>query len=234
MKEPIYKVIERYLKELIDTKKLNEGDLLPSENQLCEKFNVTRMTVRGALNNLVADGYIIKKRGIGSVVISSKIYDNISKVSGFTKEMTSKGVKVETIVKELNIIEADNVIAEKLNLNLGENVWKIVRVRIANDIRVSCMITYMPVKLFQNLNRKHCEGSLYYYIEEICGFKIVLAERCVEAILATKDLKKFLALSGDIPLLHIEQVSKLEDSEIFEYSHTFHYNYKLTLNAVNE
>ena len=77
MKEPIYKVIENHVRELINSDSLKEGDLIPSEKQLSEEFNVTRMTVRSALNNLVKEGYITRQRGVGSIVIANNIYDNI-------------------------------------------------------------------------------------------------------------------------------------------------------------
>ena len=64
MSEPIYIKIEKYLRDLIDSGEIKQGELLPSENKLCEKFNVTRMTVRSAFNNLVKEGYITRKRGI--------------------------------------------------------------------------------------------------------------------------------------------------------------------------
>ncbi|MDU6248599.1 MAG: GntR family transcriptional regulator, partial [Paeniclostridium sordellii] len=101
MNEPIYKKIENYIKDLIQSKTLKQGELIPSEKQLSEEFNVTRMTVRSALNNLVKDGYITRQRGVGSIVLANKVYDNISAVSGFTEEMESKGYKVSNILVEL-------------------------------------------------------------------------------------------------------------------------------------
>ncbi len=94
MSEPIYKIIENNIKELIGSGELKEGDLIPSENELCDEFKVARMTVRSALNNLAKDGYIARRRGIGSIVLSTKIYDNISSISGFTREMNNKGLEV--------------------------------------------------------------------------------------------------------------------------------------------
>lgn len=234
MAQPMYKMIEEYVKNLIDSGKLSQGDLIPSENQLCEEFNVTRMTVRSALTNLVNDGYITRRRGIGSIVLGRKIYDNISSVSGFTQEMEAKNKEVSNILIDLKVVEADEELAKNLNLNLGENVWEIGRVRLADQKRVSYMITYMPVKIFPNLTRKDCEGSLYKFIEEGCGHKIAMSEREVEAIISTEELEKQLDLSKKEPILYIKQRSRFENEEIFEYSHTYHYGYTLTLNAVSK
>ena len=118
MKEPIYIKIEKYLKELIDSEKIKPGELLPSENQLSDKFDVTRMTVRSAFNNLVKEGYITRKRGIGSIVLGNRISDNISAVEGYTSEMKKKGYDVVTEIVDLKVIESDNFIKDKLHLEL--------------------------------------------------------------------------------------------------------------------
>ncbi len=229
MSEPIYIKIEKYLKDLIDSGEIKQGELLPSENKLCEKFNVTRMTVRSAFNNLVKEGYISRKRGIGSIVLVNRISDNIGTVESYTKEMVNKGYSIITKLISLTIVEADNIIKDKLNLDLGENVWEVKRVRYADGCPVSYMITYMPVKMFPNLKRSDC-NSLYNYLDQ-CGYKISTAQRVVEALISTKELMELLELDCESPILHIEQVGILEDGEAFEYSHTYHYGYKLTLNA---
>lgn len=234
MKEPIYKVIENYVRDLINSDKLKEGDLIPSEKKLSEEFNVTRMTVRSALNNLVKEGYIIRQRGIGSTVLGKRIYDNISAISGFTKEMNSKGYEVSNILLGLQIVQADEELSEKLNITIGENVWEIKRVRLADNARVSYMITYMPVKLFPNLNQSDCEGSLYRFVEETCGFKIAMSEREVQAIVSDEEIMESLEIEQPEPILYISQICRLQTSEIFEYSHTYHHGYTLTLNAVSE
>ena len=141
MSEPIYIKIEKYLKDLIDSGEIKQGELLPSENKLCEKFNVTRMTVRSAFNNLVKEGYISRKRGIGSIVLVNRISDNIGTVESYTKEMVNKGYSIITKLISLTIVEADNIIKDKLNLDLGENVWEVKRVRYADGCPVSYMIT---------------------------------------------------------------------------------------------
>lgn len=187
------------------------------------------MIVRSAFNNLVKEGYISKKRGIGSIILVNRIFDNIGTVESYTKEMVNKGYSIITKLISLTIVEADNIIKDKLNLDLGENVWEVKRVRYADGCPVSYMITYMPVKMFPNLKRSDC-NSLYNYLDQ-CGYKISTAQRVVEALISTEELMELLELDCESPILHIEQVGILEDGEAFEYSHTYHYGYKLTLNA---
>lgn len=232
MSEPIYIKIEKYLKKLITSGEIKPGEKLPSENQISEKFNVTRMTVRSAFNNLVKEGYITRRRGIGSIVLGNRISDNISTMRSYTDEMIKKGYKITTKLVDLSIVAADELIKEKLNLDSGDNVWEVKRVRYADGHAVSYMITYMPVRMFPNLNKRCCD-SLYKYLQEF-GYSISGAKRSVEAIIANEELMKLLELDYEVPILHIEQVAFLESGELFEYSHTYHYGYKLTLNAIPE
>lgn len=228
--EPVYIKIEKYLKQLIDSEEIKPGELLPSENQLSEEFNVTRMTVRAAFNNLVKQGYIIRKRGVGSIVLGNRVSDNMGSMESFTKEMLRKGYNITTKLVSLLVVEADSIIKDKLNLELGENVWEIKRVRYANEEPVSYMVTYMPVKMFPNLKKDDCE-SLYNFIKEN-NYNIYTAKRIIESIIADNELIELLELEYEAPILHIEQIGVLETGENFEYSHTYHYGYKLTLNAL--
>lgn len=230
--EPVYIKIERYLKELIDSETIKPGELLPSENQLSEQFNVTRMTVRSAFNNLVKQGYIIRKRGIGSIVLGNRVSDNMGNMESFTREMLKKGYEITTKLISLLVVEADDSIKDKLNIEIGENVWEIKRVRYANGEAISYMITYMPVRMFPNLKKNDCT-SLYNFIRE-SNYNIHSANRVIEAIIADDNLIKLLELESEAPILHIEQVGTLKTGQIFEYSHTYHYGYKLTLNALVE
>lgn len=232
MNEPIYIKIEKYLRSLINSGEIKPGEKLPSENQISEKFNVTRMTVRSAFNNLVKEGYITRKRGVGSIVLGNRISDNISTIRSYSEEMINKGYEITTKLINLSIVAADEIIKDKLNLNIGDNVWEVKRVRYAEGQAVSYMITYMPVRMFPNLN-KDCCNSLYKYLKE-CGYVISGAKRSVDAIISNKELMDLLELDYEVPILRIEQVAFLESGELFEYSYTYHYGYKLTLNAIPE
>lgn len=233
MTKPIYKQIEDYLKHLIATEEIKKGELLPTENKLCEQFKVTRMTVRSAFNNLVKEGYIKRQRGIGSIVIDNKIHDNITSITSFTNELKNKGYKVGTILVSLKLIEATPIVSKALQIQTKENVWEIKRVRIANDKKVAYMTTYMPVSLFPNLNKEHCIGSLYTYIQEECGHTISKADRKVEAVIASEEVKHLLELKEQTPLLFIEQVGELSTGICFEFAQSYYFGYALNLKVVN-
>ncbi len=232
MSEPIYKKIENHVLDLIKSNELKQGDFIPTEMQLSEQFNVARMTVRSALNNLVNDGYITRQRGVGTRVSNNQLIDDIGTVRGFTEEMHRKGIEVSNILVELTVLEATEELKEKLQLDEKENVWEIKRIRLANNKRVSYMMTYMPVKMFPNLKRIDCENSLYQYIQKQYTEKIVTSDRLVRAVISDDEVMHHLNLNDIEPLLYITQVSKLTNGQVFEYSHTYHIGYTLTLSAL--
>ena len=137
-------------------------------------------------------------------------------IESFTKEMLRKGYEVTTKLISLLVIEADDTIKERLNIEKGENVWEIKRVRYANGEPVSYMITYMPVKMFPNLKKDDCI-SLYNYIRDN-NYNIYKANRTIEAIISNAELINLLELDSEAPILHIEQVGILQNGEAFEYS----------------
>lgn len=92
------------------------------------------------------------------------------------------------MVLDLKIIQADDTSKEKLNLESKDNIWEIKRVRIADNKKVS----YMPVRLFPNLSIDNCNGSLYKYVEDICGYKIAMSEREVKAIIYNEETEEVL------------------------------------------
>lgn len=87
MTTPIYLIIENDIKAAINNGSFKSGDLIPSENELKEKYNVSRMTVRQALNNLVNEGLLFRHQGKGTFVSNAKIEKSIQGIRSFTEEM---------------------------------------------------------------------------------------------------------------------------------------------------
>ena len=96
---------------------LKNGDLVPSENELKDKYNVTRMTVRQALNNLCNEGYLYRHKGKGTFVSHRKIEKNIHGVRSFTEEMEALNKKISSRVLKFEKIIVPAPIAEKLFFN---------------------------------------------------------------------------------------------------------------------
>lgn len=214
---PKYQVIELYIKDLIDSGELNQGDKIPSENQLCEIHNTSRMTVRQALNNLVIEGYLFKHKGRGTFVSKSKIEKNIQGVRGFTEEMESEGRKVKSVVKKFEIKEPSKEIKEKLFLNNGEQIIHVERIRYGDDTPVLFEELYLPYNIFEDLTKEEMEKSFYSYIENNTNYKISYCIQAIEAQTTSKEISKILETPKDMPVLTITRNTFLNNGRPFEY-----------------
>src|SRR5574344_743537 len=119
---PIYQVIEKDLRVAILDGHLKQGDMIPSETELCGKYKVTRMKVRQAINNLLIDGYIYRHKGRGTfVTFNKKEMDksNNKPYFSFYQEMIGIDSPVSTSVLRLDEIEADEIVSKRLQLAIG-------------------------------------------------------------------------------------------------------------------
>lgn len=231
---PIYKVIESDIKAKINHGELKSGDLVPSENELKDQYNVSRMTVRQALNNLVNDGYLYRHKGKGTFISQRKIEKNIHGVRSFTEEMAATGRKVSNKIISFEYIEASAKIADKLFLNEKDEVIHIERVRYGNDIPVLFEQLYIPAKLFKTITKENLSGSFYQYIEKELGMQISHCIQSIEAISADSKVSVALEVNKNVPTLLIVRNTFLTNGRPFEFVKSYYRadQYKFVQHAI--
>lgn len=222
MSIPIYLVIENDIKEKINNGGLKEGDLIPSENELKETYNVSRMTVRQALNNLVNEGLLYRHQGKGTFVSTVKIEKSIQGIRSFTEEMEATNRKVSSKIVSFKEINATKKIAEKLFLKEGEIVYNIERIRYGNEIPVLYEILHIPKNIFPSITKEVFEGSFYEYLENELNLKISHCKQSIEARRPSKELTKTLEITGNEPILYIERDTFLSNGRPFELVKSFY------------
>ncbi len=231
---PIYKVIENDIKLKINQGELKSGDLVPSENELKDQYNVSRMTVRQALNNLVNDGYLFRHKGKGTFISQRKIEKNIHGVRSFTEEMAATGRKVSNKILSFERVEATADIADKLFLNEGDEVIHVERVRYGNDIPVLFEQLYIPGNLFKTIAKENLQGSFYKYLENELGMQISYCIQSIEAISADSKVSVALEVNKNVPTLLIVRNTFLSNGRPFEYVKSFYRadQYKFVQHAI--
>lgn len=197
---------------------------LPNEISLCKDFDCSRMTIKKALDMLVLDGMIYRKKGKGSFVIpnnfsSSKINiqeDHILGLSSLTdKKITSK-------ILHFQLIFADETIAKKLQIKEQDPVYDIFRLRFIDDKPCVLERTYMNPILIPRLTGEILKHSIYDYIQNTLGLKIVGSLRTSRADCSNENDQKYLKLLNTEPVLEVEQVAYLDNGNPFEYSFSRH------------
>ncbi|EMF0110124.1 GntR family transcriptional regulator [Enterococcus hirae] len=195
-------------------------DKLPSERELTAQYGVSRTTVRLALKELENTGYIYRRHGKGTFV--SDIKKNVADLAGtysFTEQMKSLGRTAETRILAFEKIEADKFIAKQLNLSLGEVVFKLSRLRIADREPLMIEDTYLPVKFFLSLNDQLLRSKpLYDLFSEDFNQTVRLADEELYASVASKEDAKQLIILEGAPVLHLARQTYNMKNEIIEFT----------------
>ncbi|KXG44266.1 GntR family transcriptional regulator [Tepidibacillus infernus] len=213
---PIYYQLEEIIKEMIEKEELKPGDLIPSEREFSEKYEISRMTVRQAINSLVNDGYLLRKQGKGTYVARQKIEQTLKGLTSFSEDMKTRGMEPSTKLIDFNVIPSSNGIATKLAIEEGTLIYEVKRVRLADHIPMAYEVSYLPVDLVKGLNKEIVNGSLYEYIENILNMKIGHGTQVLEASIARKTESEILDIHEGAPVLMIQRYSYLEDGNPLE------------------
>jgi GntR family transcriptional regulator len=215
---PLYYQLKEILLEEI--KQSEEGASFPTELELCKQFDISRPTVRQAVNELVIEGYLNRVKGKGTFISESKIkQDFLIVLESFTEEMQRKGLVPTTKVLRFETVKADQKVAEALNVPLGNMVVQLQRLRCANDRPIVLVATFLPHEKLPNILARDLENeSLYTIIEQEYGYKIDRAIRVLEARIAEAEEAELLKIKNGAPIQYIETTTYLQDGTPIEFS----------------
>ncbi|HAF61693.1 MAG TPA: hypothetical protein DCK95_05155 [Anaerolineaceae bacterium] len=189
---PIYQQIISYIKEYIDNGIYQKGNIIPSEQEFCNQFNTSRMTVRKAIDELVNDGYLYRIQGRGTFV-SHWVYRKSLEVLGFTYHMTQLGYKPSSKVLTFETKRTEPLIAEKLKILPTENVYFLSRVRMADLEPIAIENVYLPEKRFPGLDvYSFEENSLYDVLKTYYKTEVLLKQEKINAIMVEGIYAKIL------------------------------------------
>ncbi|WP_423189053.1 GntR family transcriptional regulator [Alkalibacterium sp. f15] len=220
-----YEEIYTDIKEKIINGDYTATEQLPFEKDLCESYNTSKMTVKRALDLLVEEGLIIKRRGSGTFVkdLSKKEILRITQtnqISGFSLFYNNKDVKSEILT--FKVVQADEIVQDKLNLKPESFVYDIHRVRLVDDKPIVIEHAYIPIERVPGLEKKHLEGSIYKYIKEDLGLTIQSAHRRFTVKKASEEEASHLAIEHNDPIAITEQIAYLDTGDSIEYSLSKH------------
>ncbi len=191
--ESKYLIIYNEISNKIENNKIQSGEKLSSENEMMKEYNVSRDTIRKALNLLESNGYIQKVKGKGSFVLDINKFDfPVSGLTSFKELSTRMGVESNTLVKELNIMKPDNFLMKQLNLSKNDDVWKVIRVREIDNKKIILDKDFFNKKYVPLLTKDICENSIYEYLENELGLKISFAKKEITVQQATQEDKSYL------------------------------------------
>lgn len=216
---PLYFQIEEAIKQKIDKGEWIAGTMISSEREFAENYEVSRMTVRQAINNLVNDGYLTRRKGKGTFVSAKKIEQKLLGLTSFTEDMRSRGYRPASKLVSFHTIQANQRLANALEIAEHQEVYEIKRVRLANDIPMAIETTFVPVQLLYLQESQIKEGSLYSQVES-AGFEIDYATQSLEASIARDAESEILEIAKGAPVLLIERQTFLTNGMPLELVHS--------------
>ncbi|WP_068618534.1 GntR family transcriptional regulator [Paenibacillus tuaregi] len=202
--EPLYIQLKKAIHTAITNEEFKHGEKIPTEIELSNRFNVSRITVRKAVEELCQEGYLVKRQGKGTFVNQAKIGRKIEHVIGFTAACAANGISSHSVVTQKEVIKPDADVLHKLGLEPGELVVFIQRKRYGGDNPLMLENNYYPYKRFAFLLNESLEGSLYELLREKYDIDPCQpGETTLEIVLADEQKAKLLDTAIGKPLFYM-------------------------------
>lgn len=198
------------IKEAIETKEFKEGSIIPSESLLESKYNVSRITVRRAIEDLAKDGLVEKRQGKGTFVCYKKPQYNLELLTSFTEDSRLRGKKPKSKILDFQEIKAFGNIAKSLKISDDTDIYYLKRLRFINDDEIIGLHdTYINKIHNIELSREDFteSTSLYSVLENKFGTQLTEADETLEARMPTFEEKELLKIEDNIPLFYIQRTT---------------------------
>jgi GntR family transcriptional regulator len=229
---PLYRQLQRALREAIQHKVLTPEDALPPERDMAEDFQVSRITVRKALEGLVSEGLLTRRQGAGTFV-ASRVEKNFSKLTCFTEDMQSRGRTPHS--EWIARMEGSVTPEEALTLGLSPStpVYRFHRIRYADGSPMA--VEYSTIAAFALPSPDVVETSLYEAMAT-AGFRPVRALQRLRAVLITTQHAALLGVKAKDAGLLVERRGFLKDGRTVEVTQSYYrgdtYDFVAELNDI--
>lgn len=205
---PVYIQLKDIILSKIESGVWVEGQCISSERELVESYGVSRMTIRQALGELVQDGILTKKKGIGTFVCKPKFTQK--NIMSFSEIIEKSGRQLESVILDFEIIKTPEEIQSIFE---DEALFKINRNRVVDGEIIANELIYMPKNLGDLLSKEDLSGSIYKFLEGL-NQEVSYCDSSINAILITDQYRELFKLNGDVPLLQVNNKVYNKDEEL--------------------
>ena len=192
----------------IEAGELAPGDKVPSERELSKQLQVSRMTVRHAMNALYVRGVLHREQGRGTFIAEPKLEEPTNILFSFTEFMLRKGMTPGALLLHLQRVPATRSVSEELEVDLGQDVYYVNRLRLANQEPMAIEHSYFPAALFPGLDKHDLESqSIYSVLESVYNVYLEQASQSYEPTVANEEESGLLKVPLGAPLMLIRRTS---------------------------
>lgn len=219
--EPLYLQIQRTLIQEIRQGHYDSDGRLPSERELSERFNVSRMTARQALQSLLQKGWAYTQAGKGTYIRRLSFRQDLARLTSFSEDMRAFGLEPSSRTIKAQHITASEEVAAQLGIEAGTSVVQLQRVRLANKQPVAVETCYLVETLCPSLLERHdfTRESLYSVLQYDYGLTLVRADQTIRARIATSEEAELLAATDEdqLVVLQLSRVTYTPHDRPVEY-----------------
>lgn len=225
--EPLYVKFQDIIMKKIEAEEYLPGEKLPSERVLAETYGINRMTVKNAINALVAKGYLYRLQGRGTFTQKKDFQKlNLGFLSesgnmGITAMVKSQGVKISNKILTRGIISGSRFFSSKLQVDIDDPIYSLHRIRYGNEEPITVEYTYVPYRHFPGMELVDFKNvSLYDYMDSK-GRMPINFEQKFQIIEISKKEAKYLELEQGQVVFYFEMLGFDENNTIVEYTESY-------------
>lgn len=233
---PLYMQIKDFIRQKIEAGDFPSNTRLPSERQLADQFDVSRLTVTKAFKELEQEKLVYTQVGKGTYVTpSAKIQQQLEVLSSFTEDMSTKQKKAKSRILRQEVVNIENrAVIDALNLEAGDEVFILERLRLADGQLIALEKAHIPYCVCPNIesNYNFEHESLYHILKTVYHIQLTTANQIVEARIATLREAKLLEINKKDAVLGFIRTAFNHKNEPVEYVESTYSGDRYTLQFV--
>ena len=218
---PIYVQIRERLREEITGGTLKRGERLPPEHELAGNFGVSRMTIRESIEDLVDEGLLYRRHGVGTFVAFPHLQRDHTRLTSFFDKAEDEGIDVRARLLALEVGTAAPKVAGALDIGVGSKVIRVKTLRYANNVPITVHDAHLPHQLFASIMNENFEVQHLWSLFEKCGYRVKRAVQRLEAREADKQVAQLMKIKLGAPILFKERTVYAEDGTPVEFTYCY-------------
>jgi GntR family transcriptional regulator len=225
IKTPVYQQLNKLLRDLIRQGEFPPGAQFLTERQICERFGVSRATANKALSNLVAEGLLAFKKGVGTFVRDGVLHYDTHTLVSFTEKALAAGKTPSTqllALRSLAAVDAPEGVRAALHLANGDTLHDVERLRLADGIPVIYERRYIVARFCPQLTTDELEGSLYALWRDRFGLEIAGADEVIRAVILRGVESRLLGIRSGAPGFQVRSTGFLTDGSPLWWEETWY------------
>ncbi len=231
--QPLYVQIKESLKQRIFEGEYGPHERLPSENTLMNTFGVSRITVRQALRDLIAEGLVFSAQGKGTFVSKAKAVQDVHRLEGFGEAMTAKGYDTSARLISMRETRPPLDVREALKLGRAVDIVELKRVRYLNREPVSVDTSFFPLAIGRRLVGRDLTGDIFPMLENQLSIPLGAADIRLEARPADTDIAALLNIEPGSPIMWVTRLTHNSAGEPIDFEYlafrgdSYQYHFKI-------